>query len=91
MRVTIDGVAYVVTQKQCQQAFELVEPNCVHATRLIASLTPARNPGRSPSYTEKQAAEAREMRLAGYTRRAIAETLGLSVSCVNRLTQEGGE
>ena len=85
MRVTIDGVAYVVTQNQCQKAFELVEPNSIHAKRLLASLTLARKPGKAPSYTARQAATVLSMRADGHSMRAIAETVGLSLSCVQRI------
>lgn len=91
MRVTIDGVAYVVTREQCQKAFELVEPNCVHARRLLASLTLARKPGTRPKYTAKQAATVRRMKENGDTVRAIAARVGLSVSCVQRICTKGEE
>ena len=92
MRVTIDGVAYMVTQKQFQAAFHMVamtaEKHAVlpgAAKRLINSLTTARKPGKAPSYTAKQAATVLSMRADGHSMRAIAETVGLSLSCVQRI------
>ncbi len=83
MRVTINGVAYTVTQKQCQNAFDMLERGST--ARLVAAMTPVRKPGNRPKYTARQAATVRRLKSQGHTVRAIAAQVGLSVSCVQRI------
>lgn len=86
MKFTINGTEYDLTTADLDNIWgELTK---AARARILPTLTPAKRPGFARSYTDEQAAQAREMWAEGYTRRAIAEKLGLSASCVQRLTQE---
>ena len=90
MRVTIDGVAYNISQCDVDNLWgELTKTS---RARVLPTLTPAKRPGKSPSYTAKQAATVLSMRADGHSMRAIAETVGVSLSCVQRICdKESGE
>lgn len=78
MKFTINGTEYDLTRSDIDSIWgELTK---AARTRVLPTLTPAKRPGFARSYTDAQAAQAREMWAEGYTRRAIAETLGLSAS-----------
>ena len=83
MRVTIDGVTYNLSLSDVDNLWgELTKTS---RARVLPTLTPARKSGKAPSYTAKQAATVLSTRADGHSLRAIAETVGLSLSCVQRI------
>lgn len=95
MRVTIDGVAYVVTELQCQKAFKIMFGYAIDgidadAAKLLKSLTPAKSRGRPKGTSTFDLKRAKQLRKQGQTYPEIAAELGCSSRTVIRKLK-GGE